>query len=104
MYKRQDQCDVCTSVWIVLDTDNGCRDTILAVSLKINNSVFSSAAAASVTNSDLTLIVTTSVLVQGYYQRFLRSVLCDFLEIRTPWLWSDTAVRGNYGYLYGLFR
>ena len=33
------------------------------------------------TNSDFTLIVTTSVLVQGYYQRFLRSVLCDFLEM-----------------------
>ena len=47
----------------VLDSDNGCRDTILAVSLEIDDSVFSSGTATTMSNGDLTLVVTASILL-----------------------------------------
>ena len=65
-----DQRDVCCSVRIVLDTDYGCRNAIL-VSLEINYSVFSSGTAAAMSYSDLTLIVTAGVLLQGNTQALL---------------------------------
>ncbi len=54
-----DQCDVCCSVRIILDTDNRCRDTIF-ISLEIDDSVFSSGSATVVSYCDLTLVVTAS--------------------------------------------
>ncbi len=41
-------------------------------SLEVDDSVFSSASASAVSYSDFTLVVTTGVFLQGYYQRFLR--------------------------------
>ena len=31
-------------------------------------------------------------------------IVCKIRLLGRAWLWSDPAVRGNYGYLYGLFR
>ena len=40
--------------------------------------------------------------------RFLQKAwfptLCKIRLLGRAWLWSNPAVRGNYGYLYGLFR
>ena len=76
-----DQSDVCCSVRIVLDRFNSCRNIIFS-SLKVDDSVFSSASASAVSYSDFTLVVTSSVFLQGHYQRFLRCALRDFVEIR----------------------
>ncbi len=65
-----DQCDVCCSVRIVLDTNNRCRNSVFAVSLEVDDSVFSSASTAVMSNSDLSLIVTTSVLLREVVRAF----------------------------------
>ena len=55
--------DVCCTVRIVLDTKYGCCDTVFCISLEVDDSIFSSGTAASVTNGDFTLVVTTCVLL-----------------------------------------
>ena len=54
-----DQSDISCSIWIVLNSLNYCRNTIL-ISFKINNSIFSSSTATTMSYSNLTLAVTTS--------------------------------------------
>lgn len=58
-----DQCDVCGSVGIVLDTDYCSGDAVL-ISLEVNDSVFSSGSASAVSDRNLALIVTAGVLCQ----------------------------------------
>ena len=77
-----DQCDVSSTVRIVFDADNLCRNAILVISLKVDDSVFSLSAAALMTNGDLTLVVTASGLAQRNNQRLLRLGLGDFCEIQ----------------------
>ena len=75
-----DQGDVRRSVGIVLDADYGCRHVIL-ISLEIDHSVFSSVSASAMSHGDLTLVVTSGVLLQGNAQALLRSRLRDLSEI-----------------------
>ena len=74
-----DQCNICCSVRIVFDTDYFCCNIIFS-SLEVNDSVFSSASTSAVSDSDFTLVVTTRIFLQGYYQRFFRCCFCDFRE------------------------
>lgn len=62
-FENADKCDVCCSVWIVLDTNYSCWNTVFLISLEIDKSVFSSVSTTLVSNCDFTLIVTTSVLL-----------------------------------------
>lgn len=57
-----DQSDVGAPVGVILDTDNRCRNPILAVPLEINDPVFSLGAASAVPNGNLALVVPASVL------------------------------------------
>ena len=67
-----DQCDVCCSVWIVFDALNCCRNSIL-ISLKVDDSIFSSRTASAMSDSDLTLCVTSRIFLNGSCKGFLRS-------------------------------
>ena len=58
-----DQCNVSSSVRIVLDTNNSCRDSIFS-SLEVDDSIFSSGSASAVSYSDFTLSITSSVLLK----------------------------------------
>ena len=57
-----DQGDVGAAVRIVLNTDYGSGNAVL-IPLKINDSVFSSGTAASVTHGNLTLVVAAGILL-----------------------------------------
>ena len=86
-----DQCDVCCSVRIVLDSNYSCGDSIFS-SLEVDDSVFLSASTALVSYSDFTLIVTSSVFLERYKQAFLRCSLCDFREIGTGHMSSGRGI------------
>ena len=76
------QSDESTSVRIVLDCFNCCRDSIFS-SLEVDDSVFSSASATLMSYSDFTLIVTSGVLLKGSNEGFLWFCSCNLREVGT---------------------
>ena len=61
------QCDVCATVWIVLNAFNTSRDTIF-VTLEIDNTITLLMATADVTSADTTGIVTATRLTLTFSQ------------------------------------
>ena len=86
-----DQCDVCASVRIILDTDNSCRNAVFS-SLEVYDSIFLLSSAATVSYSDLALCVAACFSFLGIQEGFLRSCLCDLREIRTCHLSSGRCI------------
>src|SRR5699024_4844080 len=86
-----DQCNVCCSVRIILDSQNCCADSIFS-SLEINNSIFLLSSASAVSNSNFSLVVTSCLSGLGSQQRLLRRFLCDFREIRSGHLSSGRCI------------
>ena len=68
------QRDISASVRIIFNGLNSCRDTVL-ISLKINDTVFSSVAAASVANGDSAVRVSAGALLEGIKKGFFRRYL-----------------------------
>jgi hypothetical protein len=72
------KCDVCGSVGVVLDTDNGSRAVFK--SLEIDYSVLLFVAAAVVTNGDLTVAVTAGMLFLGSNKALLGRELSNLIK------------------------
>ena len=88
-----DQRDICRAVRIILDSDYLCRNTVLAVSLKIDDSVFSPVAAAAMSDSDFTLIVPAGIFLQRNRKRLFRRFFGDFGKIRPRHMSSGRCIR-----------
>ena len=86
-----DQCNVSSSVRIVLDTNNSCRNSIFS-SLEIDDSIFSSGSTSAVSHSDFTLSITSCVFLKRNDQRFLRSAFGDLREIITGHMSSGRCI------------
>src|SRR6266513_4616254 len=74
-----DESDACRPVWVVLDPDNFCRDTVLA-SPKINLAIFLFVPAANVTRCKPAVAVATAALLLRFNKTLFRPPLCDFIE------------------------
>ena len=70
-----------------------CLENPMEGCFEIDDSQFSSAAAASVSDSDLTLRVAARVILLGDDQRLLRRALRDLCEIRTRHVSSGRGIR-----------